>query len=253
MRIFGLAGWSGSGKTTLLTALIPELVGAGSRCRRSSTRITNSTSTSRARIPGVHRQAGASEVMVASARRWALMHELRGAPEPTLDELVARMAPVDLLLVEGFKRAPHPKLEVHRPSLGKPLLYPDDPHIVAIASDEALAAPLPVLPLWRCRGDRRFHPRIIDGLERMAQLSDDCFAFGGDAARRRRGAGADRRARRARSSATRPCRSPKRPGRILGADLVAGMRRAAARQQRGRRLRDRPCRSRRPIATRCCR
>ena len=76
--------------------------------------------------------------MVASARRWALMHELRGLPEPSLDELVARMSPVDLLLVEGFKRQPHPKLEVHRPSLGKPLIYPDDPHVVAIASDVAL-------------------------------------------------------------------------------------------------------------------
>jgi molybdopterin-guanine dinucleotide biosynthesis protein B len=75
------------------------------------------------------------------------MHELRDAPEPSLDELVARMAPVDLLLVEGFKAHPHRKLEVHRPSVGKPFLYPDDAHIVAIASDEALAAPLPVLPL----------------------------------------------------------------------------------------------------------
>jgi len=75
------------------------------------------------------------------------MHELRALPEPSLDELMARMSPVDLLLVEGFKRQPHPKLEVHRPSLGKPLIYPDDPHVVAIASDEAFAAPLPLLPL----------------------------------------------------------------------------------------------------------
>jgi molybdopterin-guanine dinucleotide biosynthesis protein B len=75
------------------------------------------------------------------------MHELRGAPEPTLDDLVARVTPVDLLLVEGFKHHPHPKIEVHRPSLGKPLLYPDDPHVVAIASDEPLAGPLPLLPL----------------------------------------------------------------------------------------------------------
>jgi molybdopterin-guanine dinucleotide biosynthesis protein B len=95
----------------------------------------------------LHRQAGASEVMVASSRRFALMHELRDAPEPSLDELVARMAPVDLLLVEGFKAHAHPKLEVHRPSVGKPFLYPDDPHIVALASDELITAPLPVLPL----------------------------------------------------------------------------------------------------------
>jgi molybdopterin-guanine dinucleotide biosynthesis protein B len=87
------------------------------------------------------------EVMVASSRRFALMHELRDEPEPSLEELAARMAPVDLLLVEGFKAHAHPKLEVHRPSVGKPLLYPDDPHIVAIASDTALTAPLPVLAL----------------------------------------------------------------------------------------------------------
>jgi molybdopterin-guanine dinucleotide biosynthesis protein B len=85
--------------------------------------------------------------MVASARRWALMHELRGDAEPSLDELVTQLAPVDVVIVEGFKRHPHPKLEVHRPSLGKPLLYPDDPHIVAIASDEPFAAPLPLLSL----------------------------------------------------------------------------------------------------------
>jgi molybdopterin-guanine dinucleotide biosynthesis protein B len=85
--------------------------------------------------------------MVASSRRWALMHELRGAAEPSLEDLVAKMGQADLLLVEGFKFHPHPKLEVHRPSVGKPLLYPEDPHIVAIASDEDLRAPLPVLLL----------------------------------------------------------------------------------------------------------
>ena len=138
MRIFGLAGWSGSGKTTLLAALIPELVARG----LSVSTIKHAHHEFDIDQPGKdswrHRQAGASEVMVASARRWALMHELRGLPEPSLDELVARMSPVDLLLVEGFKRQPHPKLEVHRPSLGKPLIYPDDPHVVAIASDVAL-------------------------------------------------------------------------------------------------------------------
>ena len=100
-----------------------------------------------------HRQAGAHEVMVASAHRWALMHEHRGAPdqtaaEPTAAELARRMSPVDLLLVEGFKREPHPKLEVHRVANGKPLLHPDDPHIVAVASDQPLpGVDLPVLPL----------------------------------------------------------------------------------------------------------
>jgi molybdopterin-guanine dinucleotide biosynthesis protein B len=147
MRIFGLAGWSGSGKTTLLTGLIPELVARGI----AVSTIKHAHHEFDIDRPGKdswrHRQAGASEVMVASARRWAIMHELRGTPEPVLDELVARMHPVDLLLVEGWKRHPHPKIEVHRPSLGKPLLYPDDPHVVAIAADEPIAASIPLLPL----------------------------------------------------------------------------------------------------------
>jgi molybdopterin-guanine dinucleotide biosynthesis adapter protein len=147
MHILGLAGWSGSGKTTLITALIPELVARG----LSVSTIKHAHHEFDIDRPGKdswqHRQAGAHEVIVASSRRWALMHELRGAPEPSLDELMARMRPVDLLLVEGFKRHPHPKIEVHRPSIGKPLLYPDDPWVVAIASDEKLAAPVPLLPL----------------------------------------------------------------------------------------------------------
>ena len=147
MHIFGLAGWSGSGKTTLLAALIPQLVGRGVTVSTLKHAHHEFDIDRPGKDSWVHRQAGASEVMVASSRRFALMHELRDAPEPSLGELVARMAPVDLLLIEGFKREPHPKLEVHRPSVGKPFLYPDDPHIVAIASDVALTAPLPVLPL----------------------------------------------------------------------------------------------------------
>jgi len=86
--------------------------------------------------------------MITSQNRWALMHELRGAPEPSLDELVARMSPVDLLLIEGFKQHPHPKIEIYRPSLGKPALHPEDPFIVAVASDERLPRlALPWLPL----------------------------------------------------------------------------------------------------------
>jgi len=146
MRTFGLAGWSGSGKTTLLTALIPELIARGV----TVSTIKHAHHAFDIDSPGKdswrHREAGAREVMISSARRWALMRELRGAAEPSLDDLIGRMTPVDLLLVEGFKRHAHPKLEVHRPSLGKPLLYPDDPHIVAIACDAPLAMPLP-LPL----------------------------------------------------------------------------------------------------------
>lgn len=156
MHILGLAGWSGSGKTTLMTALIPELMARG----LSVSTIKHAHHEFDVDRPGKdswrHRQAGAHEVMVASSRRWALMHELRDAPEPSLDELVARMSPVDLLLVEGWKRHAHPKIEVHRPSLGKPLLYPEDPWVVAIASDEKLSAPVPLLPLGDSRAVASF-------------------------------------------------------------------------------------------------
>jgi molybdopterin-guanine dinucleotide biosynthesis adapter protein len=148
MRIFGLAGWSGSGKTTLVTALIPEFVSRG---------VTVSTVKHAHHAfdidqPGKdswrHRQAGAREVMVASDHRWALMNELRGTPEPSLDELLHRMSPVDLILVEGFKRHAHPKIEVYRRSVGKPLLHPHDADVVAIASDESLPEfSVPWLPL----------------------------------------------------------------------------------------------------------
>jgi molybdopterin-guanine dinucleotide biosynthesis adapter protein len=148
MRIFGLAGWSESGKTTLMTALIPKLLARG---------VTVSTVKHAHHAfdidqPGKdswrHREAGACEVLIASDRRWALMHELREEPEPPLDRLIAQMSPVDLVLVEGFKRHIHPKIEVRRPSLGKPPLYPDDPSIVAVASDELLPGlAVPWLPL----------------------------------------------------------------------------------------------------------
>jgi molybdopterin-guanine dinucleotide biosynthesis protein B len=147
MRIFGLAGWSGSGKTTLLTRLIPELTRRGIAVSTIKHAHHEFDIDKPGKDSWLHRQAGAREVMVSSARRFALMHELRDAPEPSLNELIARMASVDVLMVEGFKRDVHPKLEVHRPSVGKPFLYPDDPHIIAVASDEALTVPLPVLAL----------------------------------------------------------------------------------------------------------
>jgi len=138
MKLFGLAGWSGSGKTTLMKALLPELIRHGV----TVSTIKHAHHSFDVDQPGKdsyeHRRAGAREVMVASSERWALMRELRGAPEPSLETLIARMSPVDLLMIEGFKRHPHPKLEVHRPSNGKPLLCPDDPHIVAVASDVPL-------------------------------------------------------------------------------------------------------------------
>ena len=133
--MIGLAGWSGSGKTTLLAKLLPVLIARG----RTVSTIKHAHHAFDVDQPGkdshTHRLAGASEVLVSSAKRWALMHELRGEPEPMLRDLVARLSRVDLVIVEGFKTQNHPKLEVHRSVVGKPLLYPDDPNIVAIASD----------------------------------------------------------------------------------------------------------------------
>lgn len=148
MRIFGIAGWSGSGKTTLLVALLPELIARGI----SVSTVKHAHHAFDVDTPGKdsyrHRQAGATEVLVGSAQRWALMHEHRGAPEPALEELLSRMTPVDLVLVEGFKRHAHPKLEVHRRSTGKPLIARGDPHVVAVACDEPLAGlAVPVLDL----------------------------------------------------------------------------------------------------------
>jgi molybdopterin-guanine dinucleotide biosynthesis protein B len=147
MRVFGFAGWSGSGKTTLIEKLIPRFSGAGLRVSL----IKHAHHTFDVDQPGKdsyrHRHAGASEVLVTSSRRWVLMHELRGAHEPSFEEHVKRISPCDLLIVEGFKFAPLPKLEVWRASTGEPLLHPNDPHIVAVASDASVQTRLPVLDL----------------------------------------------------------------------------------------------------------
>src|SRR5580692_10156048 len=147
MQIIGLTGWSGSGKTTLLTALIPRFVARG----LSVSTIKHAHHGFDLDQPGKdswrHRTAGAREVLVASSVRWALMHEVDGE-EPGLPELLERLAPVDLVIVEGYKANPHPKIEVHRPALGKPPLWPDRPDIVAVASDDPVAiAPPHLLPL----------------------------------------------------------------------------------------------------------
>ena len=138
MKLFGLAGWSGSGKTTLTAKLLPELMARGITVSTMKHAHHNFDIDQPGKDSYVHRMAGAQEVMVASANRWALMHEHRGAAEPTAAELIAHMTPVDLLLIEGFKREPHDKLEIHRAANGKPLIYPEDKHIVAVASDVAL-------------------------------------------------------------------------------------------------------------------
>jgi molybdopterin-guanine dinucleotide biosynthesis protein B len=134
-RVIGLAGWSGAGKTTLITKLIPLLKARG----MSVSTLKHAHHAFDVDQPGkdsyVHREAGAHEVLVASSNRWVLMHELRGAREPRLAELLAHLSATDLILVEGFKREPHMKIEVHRGANGKPFLYPDDSHIRAIATD----------------------------------------------------------------------------------------------------------------------
>jgi len=150
MKIFGLAGWSGSGKTTLITRLIPELVGRGLRVSTMKHAHHGFDMDEEGKDSFEHRRSGAQEVLITSARRWALMHELRNAEEPEIEELIGRMTPVDLLLIEGFKRQSHAKLEVYRAAVGKPLLCLDDPQIVAVASDgplQDLTADLPLLDL----------------------------------------------------------------------------------------------------------
>jgi molybdopterin-guanine dinucleotide biosynthesis adapter protein len=147
MRVIGLAGWSGAGKTTLLTRVMPRLTAQGLRVST----IKHAHHAFDIDQPGkdshTHRLAGATEVLISSANRFALMHELRGAPELALGALLEKLSPVDLVLVEGFKREAHPKLEVFRAAVGKPLLAPADPNIVAIASDGPVAAHVPVVLL----------------------------------------------------------------------------------------------------------
>jgi molybdopterin-guanine dinucleotide biosynthesis adapter protein len=148
MRIIGLAGWSGAGKTTLLAKMIPRMVARG----LTVSTVKHAHHSFDVDHPGkdshTHRMAGATEVLVGSASRWALVHELRGEPEASFVNLLGKLSPVDLVLVEGFKREHHPKLEIYRAGVGKPLLYPDDPHIVAVASDAELpGAGVPVVSL----------------------------------------------------------------------------------------------------------
>lgn len=148
MRIIGLAGWSGAGKTTLVTKLIPLFIARGLKVST----VKHAHKGFDIDLPGKdshrHREAGASEVFVASGVRWALVHELRSEPEPDLVDILPMLSPVDLLIVEGFKWHRHPKIEIHRPEVGKPLLHPDDDYIVAITSNAELPqAKVPVIPL----------------------------------------------------------------------------------------------------------
>lgn len=145
--VFGFAGYSGSGKTTLIEKLIP-LFAAN---RLSVSLIKHAHHHFDIDQPGKdsyrHRKAGCHQVLVSSDQRWALMHELRGEPEPRLEELLLYLAPCDWVLVEGFKREPIRKLEVYRQDNGKPLLYPDDASIVGLACAPMQAAPIPTFDL----------------------------------------------------------------------------------------------------------
>ncbi len=160
MRLIGLAGWSGSGKTTLLAKLLPALIARG----RTVSTLKHAHHGFDVDQPGkdshTHRLAGAHEVLVSSARRWALMHELRTEAEPTLAELVPHLSPVDFVIVEGFKTQTHAKVEVHRSAIGKPLLFPSDPNIVAIVSD-------------RRPPDVQLPFAALDDIEAIADLVDE--------------------------------------------------------------------------------
>lgn len=170
VRVLGIAGWSGSGKTTLLTRLIPHLVHQGLKI----TTVKHAHHAFDVDHPGKdsyeHRKAGASEVLVSSARRWVQMHEIGNGPEATLGELLVRASPCDLILIEGFKTERHAKLEVHRPALGKEFLYPHDPQIVAIACDQALPGTgLPVVDLNNI-------PAVADAVLSYAQPLSELLA-----------------------------------------------------------------------------
>jgi molybdopterin-guanine dinucleotide biosynthesis protein B len=165
MKILGIAGYSGSGKTTLIEKLVPLLVAEGLRVSL----IKHAHHAFEVDQPGKdswrHRQAGCSEVLVSSSKRWALMGELRGEREPTLEEQLQRFSPCDLVLVEGWKFDPIPRIEVHRSGADarRPLLYPGDPHVIAVATDEPLDTRLPQFDLDDAHGIARFIRDFVAG------------------------------------------------------------------------------------------
>ena len=172
MRIIGLAGWSGSGKTTLLTKVIPRIVARGLKVSTVKHAHHSFDMDRPGKDSHSHRMAGATEVLVGSANRWAVVHELRGEAEPTLPALLRKASPVDLVLVEGYKGESHPKLEVYRAANGKPLLHPGDPAIVAIASDTPLSGVrIPVLDLNDIEGITDILLRHAVPLDRIAGLA----------------------------------------------------------------------------------
>jgi molybdopterin-guanine dinucleotide biosynthesis protein B len=147
MKVFGFAGYSGSGKTTLIEQLIPRFTARGLRVSLIKHTHHNFDVDQPGKDSWRHRQAGASEVLLTCDTRWVLMHELRGAPEASLEEQLAVLSPCDLVLVEGFKQTPISKLEVHRPAHGRPPIWPENPSVVAVATNERIDCPLPTLNL----------------------------------------------------------------------------------------------------------
>ncbi len=156
MIVFGIAGWSGSGKTTLIEKLIPQFTGRGLKVSV----IKHAHHGFDLDRPGKdsfrHREAGATQVLMLSGQRWVLMHELRGEPEPSLEMQLELLAPCDLVLIEGFKAASVPKVEVHRAANGKPPLWPENPHVVAVATDVEVDSPFPVFGLDDAEGIAQF-------------------------------------------------------------------------------------------------
>jgi molybdopterin-guanine dinucleotide biosynthesis protein B len=166
MKVFGIAGWSGSGKTTLLEKLIPALMARGLKVSV----IKHAHHGFDIDRPGKdsyrHREAGACEVLLSCNERWALMHERRSEAEPTLCELLGHLSPCDLVLIEGFKQELVPKLEVHRPALGKLPLFGERDDIIAVATDGEMTADLPVLPLNDIAAIADFVMKTLDLRER---------------------------------------------------------------------------------------
>jgi molybdopterin-guanine dinucleotide biosynthesis protein B len=165
MRVVGIAGYSGSGKTTLIEKVIPILVGEGLRVSLVKHAHHEFDLDQPGKDSWRHRHAGCTEVLVSSSRRWAIVHELRGAPEASLDEQLHRLSPCDVVIVEGYKAALIPKLEVHRRDANVPLLHPDDPHVVAVVTDEPLDTALPQLDLDSPQDVARFIVKHL-GLDR---------------------------------------------------------------------------------------
>ncbi len=165
MKVIVIAGFSGSGKTTLIEKLIPLLVKEGLRVSLVKHAHHEFDVDHQGKDSWRHRHAGCTEVLIGSSKRWAIMHELRGAPEPSLQDQLALLSACDLVIVEGYKSAEIPKIEVHRRESTTPLLYPDDPRVVAIATDEPLGTKLPQFDIDDAEGVVRFIIRHL-GLDR---------------------------------------------------------------------------------------